>query len=42
VEATANGKGEEQDAVPADESPDESPSENGHHVPDPAERRDDH
>jgi len=42
VEATANGKGEEQDAVPADESPDESPSENGHHAPDPAERRDDH
>jgi cell division protease FtsH len=41
-DAPTNGRGEEQNAVPTDEeTPDESPSENGHHAPDPAERRDD-
>ena len=40
TEASANGHSAQQDAAPADTS-DESPSENGHHAPDPAERRDD-
>ncbi len=42
ADAPTNGRGDGQDAMPADdETPDESPSENGHRAPDPAERRDD-
>ena len=42
ADAPTNGRGDGQDAMPADdETPDESPSENGHRAPDPAERPDD-
>jgi cell division protease FtsH len=36
-----NGAGAQKDAMPADEAPEDAPTENGQHAPESAERRDD-